>query len=403
MAMISVEEAHNIIQSMSIEWGTEEMPLHKSVGRVLAVDIFADRDFPPFDRVTMDGVAVSYAQYEVGKRVFEIQDTQYAGEPAKTLQEDFGGLEIMTGAMLSHGCDMVIRYEDIAFDIRNGKRFATILDENGFRWKNIHKQSSDSLQGSKLLEKGTLINSSIISILASVGTSKVKVKKLPKVAIVSTGDELVDLTDKPLLHQIRKSNVITMQASLTQKSIKSKLFHLSDDKSLIKESILNILTGFDVVLLSGGVSKGKADFLPEVLDEIGVDKKFHCVSQRPGKPFWYGVYKNSIPVFAFPGNPISTIMCFRVYFLEWLVRQMNTSPLVQKAILSRDIDFRPDLGYFLQVRTITNEAGQLIADPVAGNGSGDIANLAASDAFVYLPQGQETYRAGTAYDWYPFI
>ncbi|WP_245906985.1 molybdopterin molybdotransferase MoeA [Reichenbachiella versicolor] len=400
--MITVEEAQNIIGSLRPNWGTEKVSVSNCTGRVLAEDVLADRDFPPFDRVTMDGIAFSFNSYAQGQREFLVQGTQLAGEPAHELKEPSYALEIMTGAIIANGCDVVVRYEDLEFYEKGGEKMVKVLDESAFQWKNIHKQGSDEKQGQFLLAKGILIDSAIVSILASVGKSEVEVLKTPKVAIISTGDELVEVNEEPLPHQIRKSNVITIQAELNRQGIQNELFHLPDDKQSLLDKIKVILLEFDVILMSGGVSKGKADYLPKVLDELGVEKKFHRLAQRPGKPFWFGVYEDRIPVFAFPGNPISTIMCFRVYFMEWLEVCLGTQSKPLKAILSKDFSFKPDLGYFLQVSIDHNESGQIVATPQVGNGSGDIANLSQSDGFLYLPKGRTDFPKGELFDYYSF-
>lgn len=400
--MISVEEAQNIIGSLSPDWGQREVKLELAMGEVLAQDIYADRDFPPFDRVTMDGIAVSHEAFEQGRREFRVQETQLAGVPAVVLINKQSAIEIMTGAILSHGCDLVIRYEDLEFFEQDTEKWVRINVASADRWKNVHKQASDQKTGACLINKGVVITAAEVAIMATVGCSEVTVVRKPKVAIVSTGDELVDVASNPLPHQIRKSNSVAMQASLNQLSFPCDLFHLLDDKEELFQKIDEILTSYDLILLSGGVSKGKADYLPEILTALGVEKLFHRIAQRPGKPFWFGAQPEGPQVFAFPGNPISTYMCFRVYFLPWLLSNLGRETVRRSARLMEDFAFKPDLGYFLQVKSRINDLGEIQVWPTTGNGSGDLANLAQSDAFIYLSADKSLFEAGQLYEYYSF-
>ena len=400
--MITVEEARNIINNHPGDFGEETIHLHESIGRVLAEEIVADRDFPPFDRVTMDGVAFNYASYTSGRREFKLEGTSLAGESPKSLSDQNHALEIMTGAVLARGCDAVVRYEDLEFFEKDGVKWVRVMDDHVFEWKNVHRQANDGKQGDVLIPKEQEINSALISILATVGKERVKVGKLPKMAVIATGDELVEVNETPLAHQIRKSNVVSIKVELDKLGIENELFHLNDDKGLITDALKKILNEYDAVILSGGVSKGKVDHVPGVLEEMGVQKLFHRVAQRPGKPFWFGVFDNQKPVFAFPGNPISTYTCFKVYFQEWLDSSLKCPKKSRFAILNEDFVFKPDLGYFLQVRTEYSSSGSVHVFPQTGNGSGDIANLSKSDGIVLLPSGKEEYKKGTSYEYFPY-
>lgn len=150
------------------------------------------------------------------------------------------------------------------------------------------KKGLDRKQGEELIPINTKISSAEIGVLATVGKNKVKVARNPKIAIISTGDELVNVDQTPEPYQIRKSNVHTLSALLQNENLEASIFHITDNKALLKSQITHLLNVFDVLMFSGAVSKGKFDFLPEVLDELGVEKYFHKVKQRPGKPFWFG-------------------------------------------------------------------------------------------------------------------
>lgn len=403
--MITSKKALEIILSSTDDYGIEEVPFLESLGRVLKEDIKADRDFPPFNRVSMDGIAISFIAFAEGKREFAIETIQAAGSAQLELKNSSNCMEVMTGAVLSKGTDTVIRYEDL--HIENGK--ANIIIEEITEGQNIHQQANDRKKNDVLLKKNTLISPAEIGVLATVGKSVVKVAIQPKVLIISTGDELVEVTENPLTHQIRRSNVYTLVSLLERLTIKTQTAHIVDDKPLLKEKIKQFLIDFDVLLFSGAVSKGKFDFLPEVLEELGVKKKFHQVKQRPGKPFWFGrtatlsmseqngKKSRKTVVFAFPGNPVSTFVGCIKYFYPWYKKSVGlVFENFNKAILGEDFTFKPDLTYFLQVR-LENKKGLLVAIPVMGKGSGDLANLANADAFLELPPDQTDFKTGEVF------
>lgn len=382
--MISVEEAKNIILNATQNFGVEEIPFIKSVGRILKEDIVADRDFPPFNRVSMDGIAIDFNVFQNGQRAFKIEAIQPAGSPQITLQNKENCLEVMTGAVLPNNTNVVIRYEDVV--IKNG--VASIQVNEVKELQNIHQKGKDRKSGDVLINKNKIISAAEIGVLATVGKSTIKVAKLPKVMIISTGDELVKVTANPLPHQIRRSNVFTLVSLLERLNISSETEHITDDKPILKQKIVNYLKQFDVLLFSGAVSKGKFDFLPEVFTELGVEKLFHKVTQRPGKPFWFGQTENC-KIFAFPGNPNSTFVNCLAYFYPWYYKSVGVEVQEETAILKEDVTFKPNLTYFLQVQ-LSDKFGHLLATPIQGNGSGDLASLVNADAFIQLPKTEKS-------------
>ncbi len=405
--MTTVEEAKHIILENTQNFGIEEIPFIQSVGRILKENIVADRDFPPFNRVAMDGIAINYRFFKEGIRDFKIEGVQPAGSIQETLKNAANCYEVMTGATLPNNTDTVIRYEDV--QIINGT--ATIIVDVIKDQQNIHKQGSDKIQGDLLIKENTCISPAEIGVLATVGKATLKVAKLPKVMIVSTGDELVEVDKNPLAHQIRRSNVYTLVSLLEKLNIPSKTAHIADEKPVLKEKIAAFLQEYDVLLFSGAVSKGKFDFLPEVLEELKVEKLFHKVTQRPGKPFWFGRSvsfdingrnvdqnsKSNTVVFAFPGNPISTYVNCMVYFYDWYYTSVGIKPKKETAILAEDVNFKPNLTYFLQVK-LSYRFGHLIATPIKGNGSGDLASLVSTDGFIEIPKTEETeFKKGSVF------
>jgi len=282
--MITVAKASQTVLNTTQDFGVEEIPFLQSVGRILKEAIVADRDFPPFNRVAMDGIAIDFHQFKNGQRAFSIEGIQAAGSVQITLQNPENCIEVMTGAVLPSNTNTVIRYEDVIVD----DGIATITIDAINNGQNSHSKGKDGKSGDLLIPKNTIVSAAEIGVLATVGKSLVKVAKQPKVMIVSTGDELVGVDKIPLAHQIRRSNVFTLVSLLERLNIPSETDHITDDKPILKSKIKTYLQQYDVLLFSGAVSKGKYDFLPEVFEELGVEKLFHKVMQRPGKPFWFG-------------------------------------------------------------------------------------------------------------------
>ncbi len=392
MGLISTHKALEIILNETEGFGVEGIPFLESLGRVLKEDIYADRDFPPFNRVSMDGIALSFDAFERGLREFKIEGIQPAGSKQITLHNTNNCIEAMTGAVLPHNSDVIIPYE--LLDIKNGIAKVNINEVKYFQ--NIHKKSMDRNFGDILLRENTLISSAEIGVLATVGKNKVKVTRQPKVMIISTGDELVEVDQIPQNHQIRRSNVYTLVSLLKRLNIQAETAHIQDDKFTLKTKIEKYLEAYDVLLFSGAVSKGKFDFIPEILDDLDVEKRFHRVSQRPGKPFWFGK-KNHKTIFAFPGNPVSTFVSCLKYFYPWYQKSVGVNYQNNDfAVLSEDFSFPPEVTYFLQVK-IESKNGTIYATPIKGKGSGDLANLVDASAFLELPADKSNFVKGEVF------
>ena len=391
--MIDVDKALEIIKTHKGKFGNEVVPLSQSIGRVLKESWHTDRPLPPYNRVTMDGIAIAHQDFSEANRRFPLEGIAAAGDPQKEKKETGSCYEVMTGAILPLGCDTVIRYEDIT--ITDGIALINLPDI--VKYKNVHDKGSDRILDELIVSPNTIISPAEIGVGASLGKHKVEVAKLPKAIVISTGNELVDIEQKPLAHQIRKSNVYQVSTFLNTLGINCDTAHLDDKKEEIKEQMQKYLEQYDVILMSGGVSKGKYDFLPAVLEELGAQKLFHKVAQRPGKPFWFG-RRGSCTIFAFPGNPISSFMCMHYYFVEWLGESLGL-PLrkTQLAVLTHRVKFKPDLTYFLEVKISYSSTGLVLATPQKGNGSGDLANLAEADAFIRLPRGKDIFEKGEVY------
>ncbi|WP_067037029.1 molybdopterin molybdotransferase MoeA [Allomuricauda sp. CP2A] len=382
--MIAFDEALQKVLDHSQDYGDESIELVDSHGRILAETIRADRDFPPFDRSTKDGIAIRFDALNAQNRGFKIAGIAQAGSPQLVLEDADSCIEVMTGAIVPHNADTVVMYEHTT---KNEEAF--IINEPLKKGQNIHYQASDVEKGEVLLQPGVKITAAEIGVLSTVGKAKVTVKKLPKVAVISTGNELVDVDKSPLPFQIRKSNSYSLISLLENEKIKGDIHHLLDDPSTIKQTLENLLKNYDVLLLSGGVSKGKYDFLPEAFDSLGVEKVFHRVLQRPGKPFWFGQHKAfNTTVFSFPGNPVSTFVNYHLYFKPWLNKTLGTNTLQFGVFLNEPYVNHTDLTLFVGVK-IKMIAGKWAASTISSTGSGDLLALTKYDGFIKVLPKEE--------------
>lgn len=388
--MISVQQAEEVILSHTIFQQIESVPLEKSLNRVLAEDIRAERAVPPFDRVAMDGIAINYDVFEDGQRKFKVEGIFGAGDPQGIMNEHDACVEIMTGASLVDGADTIVRYEDV--DIVDD--IATINVEFLRSNQNVHHKGKDGNPGDLLIAKNRVIAPVDICILASEGKSQVLVYCTPRVGIISSGDELVEVDEMPLPHQIRRSNVYAIRSLINPLQSVTKMYHFKDEKEDIRNGLEQAFEENDVLILVGGVSKGKYDFIPDVLTEMGAEKLFHRIAQRPGKPFWFGAL-GSKKIFALPGNPVSSMMCTVRYFLPWLRSSLRIqADYTIPVVLAEDVNFKPELTRLLEVDLKVNKRGILEAFPQIGNGSGDFMKLAFASAFIELPAEQSEFKKG---------
>ncbi|GEP94080.1 molybdopterin molybdenumtransferase MoeA [Chitinophaga cymbidii] len=397
-----VSEAFAAIMSAVRDFGTEKVPLEAAAGRILRETVTADRPFPPFDRVTMDGIAIYFDSYARGQRVFGLEDVQAAGMPQMQLANLADCMEVMTGAILPDLTDTVIPYEHLEITEHEGfKRFTVVKD--AVKGQNIHRIGSDAPAGKILLEAGIRIGAAEIGVLATVGKSEVLVSRLPKIVLIATGNELVEVSAIPAQHQLRMSNIHSLHASLQQLGIPAEKIHLPDDQQRLEQHISELLPETDVLICSGAVSAGKFDHLPAALKACGMREIFHKVQQRPGKPLLFGTFPQKPVVFALPGNPVSGFMCFYRYIRPWLkacLQENAEQPLF--AVLEEEVVFNPALEYYLPVRLSTLPDGRTSAQPVPYNGSGDLSSLLMADAFMALPAERQVFEKNSIYPVWPF-
>jgi molybdopterin molybdotransferase len=392
--MLSTAEAAQAIADTMPAYATESVRYTEATGRVLRQSVNAERDQPPFDRVMMDGIAMQFDSLASGTRQFVIQGTQHAGDPVQTLDDEENCIEIMTGAVLPEKCDCIVPVEQITV----AGNIATIdNDYETERHRFIHAQGSDHRQGQEVLPAGIRISPMDIAIIASCGLESVLVGQQPVVRVISTGNELIAPGNPVAAHQIRLSNGPALVAMLTQQGfVDTTHDHLVDEPALLEQHIATHLREADVLILSGGVSMGKADFVPQVLADLGVEMVFHKISQRPGKPMWFGKGPDEQIVFALPGNPVSALVCCRQYVLPALLQATGRNDTPQEtAILHEAVTFNPSLTCFLPVRTSVLADGKISATPVPTNTSGDFAALSGTDGYVELTRERSEFAAGS--------
>lgn len=394
--MLTPAEAEKIVLSHLRPLPAEDCPLLAAHERVLRAPIVAERDFPPFDRVTMDGFALRAAAVQGGLRRFRVHGLQAAGMVPLTLEADAACVEIATGAVQPAGTDAIVPYEQTR---RNGANMELLDGVIVTPGQNLHVRGSDAPQGALIVPAGTRLTGREIAVAASCGCATVSVAMRPSVAVVASGDELVEVNAAVVApHQVRKSNDYALRAALLSAGAASRVerFHLRDLKHELELQLRRILAEFDVVLLTGGVSKGRFDYIPEVLASLGVQNKIRGVAQRPGKPFWFGVSPRQTPVFALPGNPVSTYICLHRYVLPALATLAGTTrPKADYVALSRTVSFKAPLAWMLPVSVDTSPDGQRRAQPAPFNTSGDFAGLVGTDGFIELPPGPADFPAGT--------
>ena len=393
--MLTVAEASLAIAKAMPAFDAQSIPLADAPHRILRQVVTAERDQPPFDRVTMDGIAISFNAWEGGARAFNIQGTQHAGDPVMALETPANCIEIMTGGVLPEGTDCVIAVERL--DVQDG--VATV--EDGYEARRnqfIHPQGSDYRDGDVILEPGSSLSPMDIAIVASCGLAEVAVNCQPSISVISTGNELIPPGAPIESHQVRLSNGPALVAMLAGHGFSESTHeHIEDDRDRLQNRLSSLLSSNDVLVLSGGVSMGKADFVPGVLARLGVEMIFHKISQRPGKPMWFGTGPNEQAVFALPGNPVSSLVCCRQYVLPALFQASGrTAPKTEMAALAEDIQFSADLTCFQPIRLSAGPNGVISAMPVKTNTSGDFASLSSTDGYVELDREKNEFTAGTA-------
>lgn len=391
--MIEVTEAQALILARITPWSSETVTVEASADRVLREDVVAERDQPPFDRVMMDGIAIAYRDWVGGRLDFESAGVQGAGEPPLAVSGAGQCVQVMTGAMLPGGADTVVPVEQITFD----GPLARISHETSLRERqHIHPRGSDAPAGKPLLRAGERVGPAEIAVLATAGRATVRVSAVPRVAVISTGDELVEVGEPIARHQIRSCNDLTVAASLSRHRLAQVTrVRLKDDELELSDALQRLHDEHDALILSGGVSMGQFDYVPGALERLNATAVFHRIRQRPGRPMWFGVSRQHKPIFALPGNPVSTLVCTARYVLPAFRHASGIESADGEWVqLGSDVDAPTNLTYFLAVK-LHYGTGGIEAEPRPTNSSGDFISLAGTDGFVELAPRRATYTAGS--------
>ncbi len=383
-ALISAEEAMAIIEAEVTSTGGEQICLEDAGGRVLAQVVCAEGPQPPFDRVMMDGIALRWQPHLPA--VLLLAGAQMAGG-ARVLLEDPGAcIEVATGAELPEGCDCIIPVEHVQ---RTAQGYQVLASAEPTPGRFVHARGSDCAAGTPVLNPGATIGAAQMELLAANGVASVRVARLPTIAIVATGDELVDV-DSPLpAGRIRRSNDLALMTALQTAGLgRASRHHLRDDPEPLRPALARLLEDHDTLVLSGGVSMGQRDYLPEVLQSLGVQCRFHGIAQRPGKPMWFGVGPAGQLVFALPGNPVSSLVCLVRYVRPALQSRVGAAADLPVQVRLADPLPAFALTQFIPVKVTLDAAGELLAEPVASRNSGDFTALADTAGVVELAAGR---------------
>ncbi len=383
--MLNYKEAQQIIAVHARSFSTETISLNEAFERVLAEKIYADRDYPPFNRATMDGYAINFNDWESGTKKYTIKEVVFAGQ---RYQHEIGLGEcykIMTGASVPPNADVVIQREkaveennQVSFQIENIKPFL-----------NIARKGEDIQTATCIISENCIVTPSVIALLASVGKAEIKVEKLPKVALFTTGDELVEPGQAVSDIQIRNSNQYLLKGLLKQWQINPAVYkHLLDDKEALQQEISAALNS-DMIILCGGVSAGDADYVPEVLENLGVKKLFHKVKIKPGKPIWCGQLPSGGLVFALPGNPFSCHVTFKLFIEHYLKTCFGLKEKeLPMLLLSAQKPKKTPFDEFFPV--VVNQE----VTPVLFNSSGDVKAALQANAIALHPADAQDLQTG---------
>jgi molybdopterin molybdotransferase len=375
----------------------EEVALDAALGRVLAEKIVADRDYPPFDRSTRDGFALRASDAVAsGARLERVGEIK-AGDTFTGNVAQGQCVEIMTGAAVPAGADAVVMVEHTR---REGERI--VIDRAVERGQNIVPSGSEGKAGQTMLEQGTRLSYAELAMAAQVGHARVPVSRKPRVAILSTGDEVVAVDAAPGPFQIRNSNGVSLAAQVRLAGAEAVPLGNAPDRKLELRALIERGLDSDILVLSGGVSMGKYDLVEEVLRELGAEFHFDAVAIRPGRPAVFGTCRGKC-VFGLPGNPVSTMVTFELFVVPAidLLGGMQPRPLpFFRAKLAAPVKQKAELTHFLPAQ-LTWQGGEASLRELSWQGSGDIVAVSSANCFLVVGPDKLEYVAGESCDVLP--
>jgi molybdopterin molybdotransferase len=398
--MVSFHEALELLLKNTPLMAVESCRLEEASGRILRGNVLADRAFPAFDRVMMDGYALRFADWQEGIRSFRVTGSAPAGSPLVALSEENGTcVEIMTGAPCPTGADCIIPVEEVVTREAGSVTFAESAAPETGRF--IHRAGSDAAAGQVLLVPGTLLGSREIGVAASCGAAWLEVSCIPNIAVMATGDELVAVADTPAPHQIRQSNAHSLAAALVNAGYPPlSVGCLNDELSTSKAAIEELLATHDWLVLTGAVSAGSRDFVPAVLGALGCLKLFHGVAHRPGKPAGCWIGPSGQVILALPGNPVSALTGLHTFLIPSLAAASGRPrPALRRVVMDDRTMQLPGFTRHLPV-TLRSDGR---AEAAATGNSGDFIGLLKSDGFVTLPPRSEATAISAAFPFTPWL
>jgi len=395
--LIDADEAVRLIIAHTHRGPTETVPLSDALFRTLAEPIVCDVDDPPFDRSVMDGYAVRSADVADVPVVLKLAGTIPAGQVPDQALQPGQAMQINTGAPIPAGADAVVRVEQTkAADIENVRILSAV--EAGML---ITNRASYIRAGQTVLEAGKRLTPEAIAIAATAGATQVTIYRQPRVAIIVTGDELCDIDQTPSGAQIRNSNQYLLEALVKQAHAEPVLLGIArDDLMAIAKKVTQGMK-CDVMCLCGGVSMGKFDFVPQALSECGAVTHFHRVAIKPGRPTLFATCENGQPVFALPGNPISTFIAFRLFVLvglDCVEGRDPQPPQKMRARLCGQLNATANRRCYQPAHIRLTANGEMQAQPLPWHGSGNMFGLATTDGFIVRPAYSESVVDGDFVD-----
>jgi molybdopterin molybdotransferase len=391
---LTFPEAQKIIDRQINRLAAERIDLLESVNLVLGQDVISKIDLPVCDNSAMDGYAVREQDIRLAKSgnpsKLKIIGSIFAGRSAKLALKENQAARIMTGAPIPSGADTVIPVEETKE--KDGRVFIYKQSPKG---AHVRYKGEDIRKNEKVLTKGKLIRPGEIAVLAALGYSKIKVVKTPQVAILATGDELVEINRKLAPGKIRNSNSYSLAAAAAECFARPVLLGIARDNP--KELRAKIKQGLrhDCLIISGGISMGKSDFVGAAVNELGVRIKFTKVLQRPGQPLTFGLYKHK-PVFCLPGNPVSSLLSFEIYIRPAFFKMMGRNDFIREKIMAcidEDIRLKPGRTYFLRVK-LTKRQDKYYAKLTGPQGSGIMKSMVLMDGLLVVPDSIDIIKKG---------
>lgn len=376
------------------DWmATESVPLIDCMHRILREDVFIDADAPPFDKAIRDGFAVRFEDVCQVPAVLAVVGESRAGAGSDVTVQRSQCCEIMTGAPLPPGADAVVMVEDTERISPTSVRILKTAREND----GLLRRAAEARKGDKILHAGRRIGLADVGLLAGSGKAMVSVSKRPRVAVIATGDELVEVYETPEAGQIRNSNTYTICAQVREAGAEPVVLGIGrDDLDDLRQKIAQGLE-HDVLIVSGGVSMGKYDLVENVFAEFGVEVLFDKIAMKPGKPTVFG-HRGNCFVFGLPGNPISTMVAFHMFvrpLILFLLKAETTSPQLLEAKLEAPAKCDPQRAAIVPA-LLRFEAGQYWIRTAPWKGSSDLVGLARANALIMIPQREGQLNAGEA-------